>query len=223
MIAVTFALPRESSGFRRLLSGCDREIAILHTGVGGELCRKRIGQFLEAQRFDLVISSGFAGGVDPLLGVGDLLLANNLSDPKLLVQAQKAIISQVGKLATIERVMESAAERAQFAREHGAAAVDMETKWIAQACAARNIPFLALRAISDTAAVPLPLPAGVLFNLAAQKTEPLILARYLARRPAAVVRLARFGRQIATIRARLTSALDLLVRELGSPEQTRLG
>jgi adenosylhomocysteine nucleosidase len=221
MIAVTFALPRESSGFRRLLSGYDREIAILHTGVGGELCRKRIGPFLEAQRFDFVISSGFAGGVDPLLGVGDLLLANNFSDPKLLVQAQQAIISQVGKLVTIERVMESAAERAHFAREHGAAAVDMETKWIAQACAARNIRFLSLRVISDTAAAPLPLPAGVLFNLAAQKTEPLTLARYLARRPGAVVRLARFARQIAAVRANLTSALALLARELLSPEQTR--
>ena len=213
MIAVTFALPRESSGFRRLPSGCDREIAIFHTGVGGELCRKRIGPFLEAQRFDFVISSGFAGGVDPLLGVGDLLLANNFSDPELLAQAQQAIIGQVGKLVTIEWVMESAAERAHFAREHGAAAVDMETEWIAQACAARKIPFLSLRVISDTAAAPLPLPAGVLFNLAAQKTEPLILARYLARRPAALVRLARFARQIAAVRANLTSALALLARD----------
>lgn len=214
MIAVTFALPRESSGFRRLLSSRHPEIAILHTGVGAELCRQRIGPFLDAQRFDFLISSGFAGGVDPSLGVGDLLLADNFSDARLLAQAREAIISRVGTLITLERVIESAAERAYFGREHGAVAVDMETKWIAQACAARKIPLLSLRVISDTAAAPFPAPAAVLFNFAAQKTDGLALARHLVCHPASVVRLIRFGRQIAAARASLTSALAVLAREL---------
>ena len=36
MIAVTFALPSESSDFRRLLGGRHREVNILHTGVGAD-------------------------------------------------------------------------------------------------------------------------------------------------------------------------------------------
>ena len=214
MIAVTFALPRESRDFRRLRSGRDREIAILHTGVGAELCQRRIGPFLDAQRFDFLISSGFAGGVDPSLGVGDLLLAENFSDLKLLAQARAAIISRVGKLCTLERVIESATERARLAREHDAVAVDMETKWIAQACLARSIPLLSLRVISDTGGAPFPVPAAVLFNLTAQKTEGLVLARHLVRHPTRVVRLACFARQIAAARASLTNALAVLTREL---------
>ena len=52
MTAVTFALPSESSDYRRLLGNRHREVAILHTGVGAEVCRQRIGPFLDSQPFD---------------------------------------------------------------------------------------------------------------------------------------------------------------------------
>ena len=81
MIAVTFALPSESSDFRRLLSERHHQVAILHTGVGERICCQRLEPFLDSQPFDFLISSGFAGGVEPSLGVGDLLLAENYSDP----------------------------------------------------------------------------------------------------------------------------------------------
>ena len=213
MIAVSFALPSESSDFRRLLGDRHRKVAILHTGVGAEVCRKRIGPFLDAQRFDFLISSGFAGGVAPSLGVGDLLLAENFSDPALLGRAREALISHVANLATADRIIESPAEREQFARQHSAAAVDMETEWIARACAARKIPMLSLRVISDTAAALFPAPPTVLFDLRRQKTDALKLTVYLARHPFGVVRLMRFARQIAFARANLTVALDVIVRE----------
>ena len=213
MIAVTFALPSESSDFRRLLGGRHREVAILHTGVGAKICRERIGPFLDTQRFDFLISSGFAGGVASSLGVGDLLLAENFSDPALLARARETVISQVAKLVTADRLIESTAQREQFAREHAAAAVDMETEWIARACVARKIPLLSLRVISDTAAAPFPAPSAVLFDLIRQKTDALKLTAYLARHPLGVVRLVRFARQIAFARANLTTALSVLVRE----------
>ncbi|HEY3663119.1 MAG TPA: hypothetical protein VGL24_08205 [Chthoniobacterales bacterium] len=211
MIAVTFALPSESSDFRRLLGDRHREIAILHTGVGEKICRQRIGPFLDSQRFEFLISSGFAGGVDPSLGVGDLILAENLSDPALLERARESLIARVSRLATVDRIVESLAEREAFARAHDAAAVDMETKWIAQACAARKIPVLSLRVISDTAAAPFPAPPDVLFDLDRQKTDALKLTSYLIRNPFAVVRLMRFARQIALARTNLATALDLLI------------
>lgn len=209
MTAVTFALPSESSAFRRLLGDRHREVAILHTGVGAEVCRQRIGPFLDAQSFDFLISSGFAGGIDPSLGVGDLLLAENFSDPALLARAREVLISRVAKLVTADRIIESPTERQQFAHEHGAAAVDMETEWIARACADRKIPLLSLRVISDTTAAPLPAPPAVLFDLARQKPNALKLTGYLARHPGRIVRLMRFARQIAFARANLAAALDL--------------
>jgi adenosylhomocysteine nucleosidase len=213
MIAVTFALPSESSDFRRRLGDRHREVAILHTGVGAQVCRERIGPFLDTQRFDFLISSGFAGGVAPSLGVGDLLLAENFSDPQLLAQAREVVISRVGKLVTVDRVIEIATERERFAREQSAAAVDMETEWIARACQARKIPMLSLRAISDTVAAPFPAPPSVLFDLERQTTDLRKLVAHLFRHPSGIVRLIRFARQIAAARASLTVALDLIVRE----------
>lgn len=227
MIAVTFALPNESRDFRRLLRDSQVRIALLHTGVGQKVCRERIEPFLDRQRYDFLISSGFAGGVDPSLGVGDLLLAENFSDPNLLGRAQ-ALLTSVGRdsvepgatsfpiraarLATVERIVESAAERAALAQKETAVAVDMETRWIAQACARRNIPLLSLRVISDTGAAPFPAPPGVLFDLVRQETDYLKLTGYLARNPSSVVRLIRFGRQIRAASENLAHALEILLR-----------
>lgn len=209
MIAVTFALPSESSDFRRLLGDRHPEVAILHTGVGEKICRARLDPFLDSRQFDLLISSGFAGGADPSLGMGDLFLAENFSDPQLLARAQALLVSRVGRLVTTQRVIES--ERAQLAREIGAAAVDMETESIARACAARKIQMLSLRVISDTAAAPFPLPPAVLFDLERQKTNPLKLATHLFQHPFRVVRLIQFARRIATVRETLGLALDELI------------
>lgn len=211
MIAVTFALPSESSDFRKLLGNQRPKIAILHTGVGETACRNRIGPFLDSQRFDLLISSGFAGGVDPSLVVGDLLLAENFSDPDLLARASELLIAQAARLVTTDRIIESAAARAQFAREQRAAAVDMETECIAAACAERKLPLLALRVISDTNSAPFPAPPSVLFDIARQRTSPGRLAAYLLTHPGSILRLARFARQIATARKNLAVALTTLL------------
>jgi purine-nucleoside phosphorylase len=214
MIAVTFALPSESSDFVRLLSGRGQDVALLHTGVGKKACRARIEPFLDRQRFDLLISSGFAGGIDSSLGVGDLLLAENFSDPQPLIRARAILVSRVARLVTADRVIESETDRARLAREHNAAAVDMETEWIAQACAERKLPMLSLRAISDTATAPFPAPPAVLFDLERQKTDPLKLGVHLLKHPSHFVRLIRFARQIATVRANLAAALYELIAVL---------
>ena len=94
-IAVTFALPAESSEFLRRLgnkSRADRNgisivrgtighrsIEVIHTGVGENICRERIGKFLENQQFDFLISAGFAGSLNHELQVNDLLVAKNFS------------------------------------------------------------------------------------------------------------------------------------------------
>jgi len=214
MLAVTFALPEESREFVQLLRRREAPVTVFHTGVGEKACRARIEPFLDTRPFDLLISSGFAGGADSSLGVGDLFLAENFSDPQLLARAQDLLVSHVGQLVTAPHVIQSAGERAQLMHETGAAAIDMETEWIAQACAKRKIPMLSLRVISDTAATPLPLPAEVLFDLERQKTDPLRVASHLLRHPVHVPGLIRFARQIAAVRATLGAAVYELVASL---------
>lgn len=231
MIAIVFALPAESSDFVRLLvkpivharEGVEsirgqihgRPVALFHTGVGEKSCRKHIEDFLRQQQLKYLISTGFAGALDAELLIGDLLLSENFSDPELLASPHLDFADArffVGKLATVPGIIDSRSERERWAAESGAAAVDMETEFIAAACAAHRVPMLSLRVISDTPAEPFPAPPEVLFDLEKQKTNFARLALYLATHPLAAVRLNAFRQRIALARRTLTSALDKVLR-----------
>ena len=231
MIAVTFALPVESSEFVRLLKnphensreGVEsirgeldgRTIAVLHTGVGEKACRPRIETFLRREQIRYVISAGFAGGLDPELKVGHLFLADNFSSPALLQSPNLDLAEEnlfVGKLVTAPGIADSTTERERIAAATGGSAVDMETQFIAEACTAHEIRLLSLRAITDTAAEPLPAPPSVLFNIDKQRTSLPRLAAYLAMHPGAIGKLKTFRDRIAQVRHSLTAVLVSLVR-----------
>ena len=216
MIAVTFALPAESSDFaRRLQQVENKKIKILHTGVGGKVCRARMQSFLQDASYDLVISSGFAGAVRDDLQVADLILAENFSEPQRLSVAREALANRplhVAKLLTSPKVINSPDERTSMAHASGAAAVDMETEMIAVECKARGVPLLSLRVISDTPRHPLPTAPDVLFNIARQRTDFAKLYFHLLRNPAAIPRFLRFARQIRDARRSLTDGLIALLQ-----------
>jgi adenosylhomocysteine nucleosidase len=229
MIGITFALPSESSGLVRglhavqrhdnLLSGKidNRDVTILHTGVGAKNCNARLEVLLHKTRPKLVISSGFAGAVSEELGVGDLVLARNFSDPGLLANAERILRAReprLVKLFTSTSIIDSIAERNEIARLAGAEAVDMETGAIVAVCNAHGVPLLSLRAISDTARQSFPMPPSVLFDIESQRTSLGRVVAYLFRHPTSIWRLLGFTRQIAHARASLTDAIIDLIREL---------
>jgi adenosylhomocysteine nucleosidase len=229
MIGITFALPSESSDLVRqlqairrhdnLLSGkiADRDVTILHTGVGAKNCNARLEILLHKTRPRLVISSGFAGAVSEELRVGDLVLAKNFSDAQLLANAEQILRDRqprLVKLFTSTSIVDSIAERNEIARRAGAAAVDMETGAIAGVCNAHGVPLLSLRGVSDTPSQPFPAPPSVLFDIDRQRTSYGRLLAYLLRHPTSTRRLFRFARQIARVRAVLTDAIVALVSEL---------
>jgi nucleoside phosphorylase len=232
MIAVTFALPAESSEFLNRLRNKshadrngimviggnidDRQLEVLHTGVGEKVCRERIGKFLQDQQFKLLISSGLAGALNDELEVGDLLLAKNFSTLEL--NEKRSSVSRLpihmADLLTAPTLIDSSDERSKLARTSGAAAVDMETEFIARACAAHGIPLLSLRVITDTTREPFPAPAHVLFDIAKQRTELPKLATFFLTHPNRIPRLIHFARKIAHARKTLADALVAIVREL---------
>lgn len=231
MIAITFALPAESSDFVRRLENrgaVSREgvestrgrlhgksIAVIHTGVGKKECRERMEIMLRRERFEYLISAGFAGALEKELRIGNLLIAENFSSPQLLRSPGLDLADDgifLGKLRTVSGVIESNAEREELAAKTGAAAVDMETEVIADACAELDLPFLSLRAISDTASEPFPAPAHVLFNVEKQKTDFARLAFYLVMHPGAFSRLNAFRERVAVARKALADTLDKILR-----------
>ncbi|HEV3244442.1 MAG TPA: hypothetical protein VGZ31_08525 [Chthoniobacterales bacterium] len=229
MIAITFALPTESSGLRRQLRNARRfgdmvsgkigehAVTVLHTGVGGKNCNERVEALLHKVRPRLVISSGFAGAVAEDLQVGDLILAENFSDRQLLSAAEQILRDRsprVAKLFTSTSIVDSVAERNEIARASGAAAVDMETGAIVGICNAHGVPLLSLRALSDTPKEPLPAPPNVLFDIERQRTDPRKLFGHIIAGPTAIIRLLQFSRQIREARAVLTDALVELIRAM---------
>jgi adenosylhomocysteine nucleosidase len=231
MIAITFALPAESSDFVSLLEkpalnsreGVEnirgrlhgKSVAVIHTGVGRKTCCERMEVLLRREQFEYVISAGFAGALEKGLCIGNLLVSENYSSPQLLRSPQLNLADDgvfLGKLLTVSGVIESSAEREQLATKSGAAAVDMETEFIADACADHHLPLLSLRAISDTVSEPFPAPANVLFDVEKQQTDFARLAFFLVTHPGAFARLKAFRERIALARKALTRTLDAILR-----------
>jgi nucleoside phosphorylase len=220
MIAITFALRAESTQLAAQLREKkinDRRIVIWHTGVGQKHCLPRMNEFLQSERPDFLISSGFAGGVREDLQVGDLVLAENFSDRQLLAKAEQILAGgkvRAVKIFTSTTIVDSIADRNEIARANSAAAVDMETGVIAEVCARHGVRMLSLRVISDSVQDPLPVPPPVLFNIDRQRTDFARLVRYLLRHPGATRQMINFSGQIGRAREVLTSGIIALLQKL---------
>ncbi len=231
MIAITFALPQESQDFIKALRGARlgghgsvvgrigaREVVIAHTGVGlasAEACAREL---LEAHRPEFVLSAGYAGGLDPTLAVGDILIATNFSSPPLL-EAARAILGaeprqHFGGLTSQSSVAETVAAKTQLAGETGALGVDMETAALAAGCVSAGVPLLSIRVISDAAGDPLPVPMEHWFDLQKQRPRVFSLLAFLATHPGRIAPFARFVSGLAPARRALTERLLRLAREL---------
>src|SRR4029450_13392713 len=232
MIAVTFALPAESSTFLRRLGNKsqserqgiktirgkidDRTIEVLHTGVGEKTCHQRMASFLQDRQFDCLITAGFAGALNNKLHTGDLLFAENFSTFQLNEMRPRLGSSHIHRanLLTVPSIVDSIDERQKIAQTTGAAAIDMETEFIARGCAEHGVPLLSLRVITDTPTEAFPAPAHVLFDIAKQRTQPANLMAFFLTRPNRVPGLVQFATRIAAARKTLANALVAILREL---------
>ena len=232
MIALSFALPEESKGIVQRLSGAkrsgdaalpviagrlgEREVMIVHAGMGMASATARLGNFLEAHAPSVLIAAGFGGGLAGDLKVGDIVIGRNFSDGSLLA-AVGSLAARTGGLVTTREVIESALKKKDLARHTGAIVADMETAAIYRLCNARGIPVLAVRAISDTADQDLPVPSAVWFDTERQRPRPLPLLLHLATHPGRIAPFVHFVRGIHHAGARLTefllAALDALAEK----------
>ena len=226
MIGITFALPSESSDLIRRLESRRRsddlifgkidthEVAIVHTGVGAKYCNERLELLIHKAKPRVVITAGFAGAVTNELRIGDLILAQNFSDPGLLEKAERVLAGHKfrrTKLFTSTSIVDSIEQRNEIARASGAAAVDMETGAIANVCTAHGLPLLSLRMISDSPSEPFPAPMSILFDVEKQKTDLGKLFGHIVANPTRLIRLMHFFARIRGARKILANAIVTLV------------
>jgi adenosylhomocysteine nucleosidase len=174
-----------------------------------------------------VISFGIAGGLDPALRPGDVVVASAVISeagvwkvPAKILAAITAQVSRHGIHATngfvvgVEEPIIAPASKTALRRETNAAAVDMESHIGAAYAASKGLPFAAIRVISDPAERALPELAKKALKPDGRIDVPAVVAG-LAHAPLQLATLIRAGGDAGRAFAGLRRCRGLLDFGLG--------
>ena len=144
------------------------QCSLIISGMGPERAAQAAKELAE-EGADLLVSWGFAGGLDPKLTTGQLLIPSRLVTEAgvnipLSAQADELVFNSLAtkmavsneSLVPVEDAVKSVEDKETLYRASGAAAVDMESGAIASVANEKEVPFLAVRALFDDASRHLP-------------------------------------------------------------------
>lgn len=210
---------------------------VVAIGAGGD--PQRLRRLLDARGpagCRAVVSIGIAGGLDPSLQPGDVVVASGvLVDGRRyrldahIAEALRRRLSDLragpkpglrviaADLAGVDAAVLTVDGKVALHARTGAAAVDMESHVAAEFAARHGLPFAAIRVVCDPAGRALP---AFVAHALKPDGEPDILAvlRALARRQVTVGGLIRLARDSGTAFAALGRCRTLLGFGLGIPE-----
>lgn len=215
----------------RLASGDD----VVAIGAGGnpERLRRMLADRLSPE-CRAVVSIGIAGGLDPDLEPGDVLIASAIvtaearypADPAIVAAWERALAGigvsvRTADLAGVDAAVLSVAAKASLRTATACAAVDMESHVAAAFAQAHGLPFAALRIVCDPAERAIPAFAATALK---PNGEPDILAVLgaAARQPGQVGALIRLARDSGRAFRSLKHCRTRLGTALGVPDGTRL-
>jgi adenosylhomocysteine nucleosidase len=210
-VLVCFALREEAGPFRRRAAGFPGA-EVLVTGIGARNAERAIRQALGDHRPEFVLTSGFAGGLNPELAEGAVLFEG---DSEVLEPALTASGARPGRFHCLNRVAITASEKSQLWKQTGADAVEMESGAIRAVCGQEAIPSATVRVILDTAGEDLPLDFNKLLT-SDQRLHPGKLALAILKSPGQIGALRR-------LQIRNTAAAEKLGEVLGRVLSAILG
>jgi adenosylhomocysteine nucleosidase len=211
-LLVCFALKEEAAPFRKMAAGAGavaQAASILITGIGCRNAEKSLREFLATHSPELVLTCGFAGGLNPDFKPGEVVfelstLNSQLSTRLLAAGAKPA------KFFCADRIATTVDEKKKLRAETGADAVEMESAAIHAVCRERGIPCATVRVISDTASEDLPLD----FNALAKPDMGLDygkLAWAIARSPGKIGALLKLRKKTKCAAEQLAAVLEKIV------------
>jgi adenosylhomocysteine nucleosidase len=149
----------------------NRDTLLVQTGMGKERAENATQFILERYPVTAIISLGFAGALAPELRIGDVVVCSILHCAPGLEQEKQqlepyapdanllSLASQghgdratrfcLGSGVTVLRLDSSPQKMQELSETFHAHIIDMESYWIARIASARQIPFIAIRSISD--------------------------------------------------------------------------
>lgn len=151
-----------------------------------------------------IILAGFAGGLDPALHIGDVVV-DGLPRP---CSGEAAF--RTGRIHTALGIVSTPAQKAALYLQTGAIAVDMEGEKVRRFAELLGVSFIHVRAISDTAKEALD---PVILNFVDEfgRVRPLALAGGLLQRPQLISKLVRLGMNARVAGIRLGKVVAELV------------
>jgi adenosylhomocysteine nucleosidase len=197
--------------YRGSVPGAD--VVALMTGIGMGAATNAVERALDLGPCDHVLVVGIAGGIDPGLRIGDVVVPAVVVDGRNGTEYSCTPLgprSPAGRVISSDDLLSDTDEQAALAAQ-GVTAVDMETGAVAAVCQARGIPWTAFRGISDhgvedgvdDSVLALSRPDGTA-NTGA-------VARYVLTKPWRVPTLARLGRDMQrAVDAAVRASLDAL-------------
>ena len=176
-VGVVMALGIESGSLEDRLEGCltirgdgfaaregglgGRRVVLVLSGAGRNQAARATEVLIDGHKPQRVVSAGFAGGLCPKLKRNDILIANRIvlaggGELPLDLPADVAALGErpgvyLGALLSTDHVVRLPQQKRLLFDRHAALAVDMETFAVAEVCRRREVPFLSVRVINDTA------------------------------------------------------------------------
>ncbi len=185
-IAIVAAMPEELAPLRARLSGPIRtqptplrslvvergrlgghDVALAATGDGARNAREGVAALLDASGARALVVIGVSGALSPELATADLIVASRVTDEEGCVReadaesvaaATRATGGRAAVIVSARRIADSVDEKRRLARQAGGglAVVDLESASYVAAADGAGIPWIVLRAVSDSAGEALP-------------------------------------------------------------------
>ena len=188
-----------------------REVRVLKTGMGPINARHSIRNELSQSTPKVVISCGFAGGLNPKLRPGNLLFST--SDVQIGKLFGGDFEHNKVKYLRSDRVISTSAEKRLIFATQGLDAVEMESWVIAEEAERLGIPSITLRVVLDSAAEDLPLD----FSQFMDAQRNMIWSRfcwYVIRNPKTIRVLTPFNKEVSGAAGELAKGLKLLLEKM---------